>query len=219
MIYRAINKSHTIWLSITYPFARFGKGVSIKRSCEMRRSFAKYVSIGERVTIEEKVWINIVDAPRDDVDPILVLEDGCIIGRRSVISAKNHIHIGRHVLFGPSAFVTDHNHAFEDVTTPIRFQGTTPGGTVRIEDGGWIGFGAAIVGNVGSLVIGPNSVIGANALVSGSVPPFTVVVGNPARPARHYDLARQQWLMGGRTLATGFADQVTVTDVGKKRSA
>jgi acetyltransferase-like isoleucine patch superfamily enzyme len=209
MISRAINKFHSLWLSFTYPFAEFGKDVSIKRSCEIRRSFARYVSIGEKVTIEDNVWINIVDVPRDDANPILVLEDGCVIGRRSIISAKNHIRIGRHVLFGPSVFVNDHNHAFEDVTTPIKFQGTTPGGTVRIEDGGWVGFGAAIVANLGPLVIGQNSVIGANALVTGSVAPFTIVVGNPGRPGRHYDLARQEWLMGGRTLATDLADRLS----------
>src|ERR1700733_7105398 len=101
MIYRVINKTHSLWLSFTYPFHKIGKGVSISCSCELRRSFAQYVSIGDNVFIEEHVWINIAEVPRED-KPVIVFEDGCVIGRHSVISAKNQIYIGRNVLFGPS---------------------------------------------------------------------------------------------------------------------
>jgi acetyltransferase-like isoleucine patch superfamily enzyme len=95
--------------------------------------------------------------------------------------------------------VTDHNHEFADTATPIMSQGTTPGGMVRIEEGSWIGFGAAILGNNGTLVIGQNSVVGANSVVNRSVAPRTVVVGNPARPIRHFDPSERQWLVGDGT--------------------
>ena len=184
MISRAINKFHSLWLSHTYPFHKIGKGVSICCPIRFDRSLAKYISIGNNVLIADDVWINIPEVP-DDTKPVIIFDDGCVIGRNSVISAKNQIHIGRNVLFGPSVLVMDHNHGFEDCTTPIKFQGTTPGGTVRIEEGGWVGFGAAIVCNDGSLVIGQNSVIGANSLVTGSVSPYTVVMGNPGRPVKN----------------------------------
>lgn len=201
MINPAFNKLHSLWLSYTYPFHKIGKGVSINSSCELRRSFAKYISIGDNVLIADDVWIHIEEVPRDD-NPVIVLEDGCVIGRRSVISAKNYIHIGRNVIFGPSVLVMDHNHEFKDCATPIKFQGTTPGGTVRIEEGSWMGYGAAIVCNTGSLVIGQNSVIAANSLVTGSVARSTVVLGNPARPVKHFDPSKQEWLIGGRAAKT-----------------
>ena len=185
MTSRVINKFHSLFLSHTYPFHNIGRGVSICWPFKLDRSLAQYISIGDNVLISEDVWINIPEVP-SVAKPLIIFDDGCVIGRHSVISAKNHIHIGRNVLFGPSVLVMDHNHEFGDWTTPIKFQGTTPGGTVRIEEGGWIGFGAAIVCNDGTLVIGQNSVIGANSLVTGSVPSYSVVIGNPGRRVKYF---------------------------------
>jgi len=94
----------------------------------------------------------------------------------------------------------DHNHAFEDVNIPIAGQGVTPGGTIRIEEGCWIGFGVAIVCGKGELVIGKNSVIGANAVVTRSIPPNSVATGNPARVVKHFDFSRNEWVLGANAL-------------------
>jgi acetyltransferase-like isoleucine patch superfamily enzyme len=196
MINRVLDKLHSLWLCYTYPFYKFGKRVSISRTCKIDRSIAKYISIGDNVYIADYAWINIPELPRDD-KPVIVLEDNCGIGRLNVISGKNHINIGRSVLFAPSVLVTDHNHEFQDCSTPIKFQGTTAGGTVRIEEGAWIGFGAAILGNAGALVIGRNSVVGANSVVNRSVAQHTIVAGNPARPIRHFDPLEKRWIPVG----------------------
>ena len=57
------------------------------------------------------VWLNIPNVSICD-EPAIIIEDGCGIGRRSVISAKNQIHIERDTLLGPSVLVMDHNHEF-----------------------------------------------------------------------------------------------------------
>jgi acetyltransferase-like isoleucine patch superfamily enzyme len=46
----------------------------------------------------------------------------------------------------------------------------------------WIGFGATILAGV---TVGDGAVIGARAVVADPVPPYAVVVGNPARIARY----------------------------------
>jgi acetyltransferase-like isoleucine patch superfamily enzyme len=143
------------------------------------------------------VWVNIAITPTTNA-PLVILEDGCKIAPRSVISAKNRVSIGRGTILAQSVLVMDHNHAFEDVTVPIGEQGTTEGGTIRIEPGCWIGFGAAIICSQGELVIGRNSVVGANALVTHSVPAFSVVTGNPARVVKHYDPEKKKWVLGSR---------------------
>jgi acetyltransferase-like isoleucine patch superfamily enzyme len=192
---RAANRLHSLWLAWTYPFASVGKRVWVHRSCELHRPIAKYISLGDSVSLGRNVWINIAEVPNSD-EPVIILEQGCQVGRGGVISAINRIHVERDTIFGPSVFITDHNHAFEDVTVPVGHQGTTEGGTIRIEEGSWIGFGAAIVCNQGELVIGRNSVVGANAVVSRSIPPYSVVTGNPARTAKHYDPLQQKWVLG-----------------------
>ena len=57
-------------------------------------------------------------------------------------------------------------------------QGHSPPRSVSVQTGAWIGAGAIILPGVS---IGRNSVIGAGAIVTKDIPPFSVAVGNPAR--------------------------------------
>jgi acetyltransferase-like isoleucine patch superfamily enzyme len=54
-------------------------------------------------------------------------------------------------------------------------------GPIIIEDDAWIGTGAIIFPN---LTIGKGAIVAACALVTRNVPPYTIVVGIPARPIR-----------------------------------
>jgi acetyltransferase-like isoleucine patch superfamily enzyme len=156
-----------------------------------------HVVIERGVVIGKHVWINIpVDDPAPR--PYIRIGMGTGIGRRSCISARNSIDIGQHCITGPGVLIMDHGHAFDDVTTPISHQGVTEGGQIVIEPGCWIGFGAAVLCNRGILRIGRNSVVGANAVVTSDVPPFTVVVGVPARPVSRYDLEFGRWVSARR---------------------
>jgi acetyltransferase-like isoleucine patch superfamily enzyme len=196
---RIANTFRRIWVRLTYPFIALGSGFRVHYSCELRRSAAARMQFGSLVWLERDVWINI-PVVAESTKPVIVLEDGCKVGRRCVISAKNRIHCEKNVIFGPSVLVMDHNHAYEDISIPIIDQGVTEGGTIRIEEGCWIGFGAAIVCNQGELTIGKHSVIGANSVLTKSVPPYSVVSGNPGRVVKHFDQARGQWVLGAKAV-------------------
>jgi len=195
-VLRARTKLYTLWLSATYPFASRGCNLSIQYPCRLDRQVASQIKLGKRVTVLKDAWLNVL--PDGDHEPKLILDDDCSIGARSVISAKNSIHLEHDVILATTVLIQDHNHAYEDITLPIRTQGVTAGGRIRIEQGCWIGKGAAIVCNEGELVIGRNSVIGANSLVTRSFPPYSVIVGNPGRLARQFDPAKGEW-SGGRS--------------------
>jgi acetyltransferase-like isoleucine patch superfamily enzyme len=200
-----LTKARTIWMSMTYPFARFGDGVSIHYTCDIRRSAASRIQIGDSVYIAPQTWLNIPE-PSADAPATLILGNGCKIGRRCMFSAKNLVRLEENVLLGPSVLITDHSHQFSDPDMPIHAQGLTAGGTVRIERNCWLGYGAVIVCNTGELVVGRNSVVGANTVVTGSVPPFSVVAGNPARIIKRYDPALEEWLKEGAVLGRGLAE-------------
>lgn len=191
-----LTKARTIWMQRTYPFAGFGRGVSIHYSCDIRRSAASRIQIGNSVYIAPGSWLNIPE-PGVDAPAAIIIGDGCRIGRRCMISARNGVRLEEDVLFGPSVLVTDHSHEFSNPDLPIHAQGLTDGGTVLIERNCWLGHGAAVICTAGDLRVGRNSIIGANSVVTRSVPPFSVVTGSPARVVRRYDPRSGEWVKGG----------------------
>jgi acetyltransferase-like isoleucine patch superfamily enzyme len=184
---------YTRWLRLTYPFRQFGKGVSITHSCEILRSIAADIAISDNVYLAPHVWLNVVPGPSGP-EPKIVLGKRCGIGRRSMISAKNQIVLEEDVLFAPAVLIMDHNHEFSDVSQPITAQGVTPGGKIRIEKNCWLGYGAVVLCGSGQLTIGRNSVIGANCVVTRSVPPYSIMAGNPAKLIKMYDPESKKWV-------------------------
>jgi acetyltransferase-like isoleucine patch superfamily enzyme len=187
------TKAKTTWMRLTYPFAAFGKGVSIHHTCDLRRPVADRIRIGDNVYIGQDAWLNVPWGVAGAA-PVIVIGNGCKIGRRCMLSAKNLIQLEEDVLFGPSVLITDHSHGFSDIDAPIHMQALTSGGTLRIERNCWLSYGAAVICTSGELVIGRNSVIGANAVVTRSVPPYSVVAGNPARVVRRFDSETRKWI-------------------------
>lgn len=196
----AFAKFYTFWLKATYPFASFGRSVRIHPSAILSRTIAPGIKLGDFVIIRNHAWINTFDlAGPGDVK--IIIDDHTVVNAQCVISAKNRIHIEDHVMVSACSLIMDHNHAYEDVTRPIQQQGASPGGTIRIEQGCWIGHGAAIVCNQGELVLGRNCIVAANSLVTRSFPPYSVIVGNPARVAKQFDPQKQAWFGGGAGIA------------------
>jgi len=152
------------------------------------------MSIGDNVYIAEHVWMTAIPGGRTDIHPKLVIGNRCSIGKRTSLSAHNCIVLEDDVLIGPSVVMMDYNHEFTDPKRPIKDQGVTEGGRIIIERNSWIAQGAAILCGRGELVIGRNSVVGANAVVTRSCPPCSVLVGNPARIVRSYDPEARAWV-------------------------
>jgi carbonic anhydrase/acetyltransferase-like protein (isoleucine patch superfamily) len=192
---RAAGKIRTLWLARTYPFASFGKGAWVHYSCHVARSAAPYISIGEDVGLARDARLEVSAAPGTE-RPILILEEGSGLQRRGVISARNRIHVMRNVIFGPSVLVMDHGGDMEQGADSTARGQETSGGTIRIEEDCWIGFGAVIVCEKGELTIGHHSVVGANSVVTHSIPPYSIVAGDPARIVKQYDFTAGKWVLG-----------------------
>jgi acetyltransferase-like isoleucine patch superfamily enzyme len=158
---------------------------------------AHRIKLGNSVEIRKDVWLNTSYTTDANAEPALVIDDNCMIYARCHIAAHNHIHLERDVGVSESVLIVDQNHAYNDITVPIAKQGVTEGGTIRIGQGCWIGQGAAIVCNQGELVLGRNSVVAANALVTRSFPPYSVIAGNPARIVKQFDPSTGVWRLGG----------------------
>jgi acetyltransferase-like isoleucine patch superfamily enzyme len=191
---RAAGKLRTLWLAWTYPFACFAKGAWVHYSGRIARSAARYISIGKNVGLARDVRLDVSAAP-ETTSPVIILEAGSGMQRRCMISARNRIHVMSNVIFGPSVLVTDHLLEPQEDGLAIDRQKRT-GGTIRIEEDCWIGYGAVIVCDEGELVIGRHSVVGANSVITRSIPPFSVVAGDPTRIVKQYDFFERKWVLG-----------------------
>jgi acetyltransferase-like isoleucine patch superfamily enzyme len=97
----------------------------------------------------------------------------------SSIEVWHDVRIGSHCLFGPFASIIDDNR-HEVEPGAILHKGPT-----ILGDNVWLGRGAAVLPGV---TIGDGSVIGANSVVTGDIPPGVFAAGAPARVIRKLEL-------------------------------
>lgn len=83
------------------------------------------------------------------------------------------IQIGNHVTIAPEAYLLAHDASSKPAI------GYTRVGTIVIEDQAFIGARAVIMPGVR---IGIGSIVAAGSVVTKSVPDYTIVAGNPAKP-------------------------------------
>lgn len=88
------------------------------------------------------------------------------------------IHIGSDVFIGPNVNLLAPTHPLD---AERRIAGWESGEPITIEDGVWLGGNVTVCPGV---TIGECSVIGAGAVVTKSIPPYSLAVGNPARVIR-----------------------------------
>jgi acetyltransferase-like isoleucine patch superfamily enzyme len=88
--------------------------------------------------------------------------------------------IGDHVAIGPDVVFcgAGHDHSTLDLDDIAA--------TIRVEDYAWIGARSVILPGI---IIGKGAVIGAGSVVTRSVPPWSIVAGNPARLIKERILA------------------------------
>jgi acetyltransferase-like isoleucine patch superfamily enzyme len=195
LVPKVLTRLYSLWVSLTYPFASLGRSLSVHPSCDWRRSRAHRIKLGNSVQIRKDAILHIAVPPEESGEPIIVIEDESCLGPQCQMSAKNRVHIERDVLVGQSVLIMDHGYDNEDCSAQIRDQSAEEGGRIRIGQGSWIGYRAAIVCTQGELTLGRNCVVAANAVVTRSFPPYSVIFGNPARVIKQFDPVKDKWVL------------------------
>jgi acetyltransferase-like isoleucine patch superfamily enzyme len=196
LISRGLRNLYSAWVRMTYPFASMGSKVSIHFSGPVKRTVAHRITLGSFVTIEKDACLAVSLSPKEFGEPVIVIEDHCVIHWRSQIDAKNHIHLERDVIVSQDVLIKDHGHTYEAAINPVGEQGCSKAGRIQIGQGSWIAQGAAIVCTQGELVLGRNCVVTSNALVTKSAPAYSVLSGNPARVIKRFDPVKNVWVTG-----------------------
>ena len=192
---KLLTRLYSLWVRLTFPFASLGRSLSVHPTCDWRRSRAHRIKLGNSVQIRKDAILHIAAPPEESGEPILVIDDESCLGPQCQMSARNRIHIERDVLVGQSVLIMDHGYASEDSTPATGEKTATGGGRIRIGQGSWIGYRAAIVCTQGELTLGRNCVVAANAVVTRSFPPYSVIFGNPARVIKQFDPVKNKWVL------------------------
>lgn len=111
----------------------------------------------------------------------IVIGDNCYIAPNTHITAINKITIGDNALIGRCVTITDNSHGQmvdEQIKISPALRPLFSKGEVFIGKNVWICDKATITSGV---TIGDGCIVAANAVVTKSVPPFSLVAGNPAR--------------------------------------
>lgn len=106
------------------------------------------------------------------------------------LSALQEVVIGDDVMFAANVMVADGMHGFANANEPYKYQPMWRIAPVRIERGCWIGQNVVVMPGV---TIGEFSIIGANSVVTQSVPARSIAIGAPARVIKRWDERKQCW--------------------------
>lgn len=118
------------------------------------------------------------------------------IGNRVTAAPTLQIHcvqeitISDDVLFASNVFVCDCQHGYATVDAPFKNQAYWKIAPIHIGPGCWIGQNAVIMSGV---TIGDHCIVGANSVVTRSIPPRSIAVGIPARVIKQWDAKSSCW--------------------------
>lgn len=93
------------------------------------------------------------------------------------IGGQNGVKIGNYVQLSQNVSLISENHEYSNPLLPIKKQGYF-GKKIVIEDDVWIGANAVVLSGV---TVGQGAIVGANAVVTKNVRPYTIVGGIPAK--------------------------------------
>lgn len=149
----------------------------------------KQVRIGHHTIIGESTWINVNQ--RDGLSPAVIIGDNCFIARRNFFSTGARIAIGDYCLTGPDCHFIGAGHDFSSPLTPVALREVKPDGVMEVGANCWFGSSVIVMKNVH---IGFGCVLGAGAVITRSCPPFSLLVGSPARVIKRFDVQKQAWV-------------------------
>jgi acetyltransferase-like isoleucine patch superfamily enzyme len=158
----------------------FGRTTQIGDNVEINALSRNGVVIGDNFSILKNSIIECTGVI-SELGEGIVIGNNVGIAQNCFIQVRGRVIIGNNVIFGPNVSIFSENHNFEDISIPIKNQGTTRMGVI-IEDDVWLGSGSKVLDGV---KIGHGSIIAAGAIVNHNVPPFSIVGGIPGKVLKY----------------------------------
>lgn len=107
------------------------------------------------------------------------------------VAAHREITIEDDVVLASNINITDGLHGYENANEPYKYQPIFRIAPIIIKRGCWIGQNVVILPGV---TIGEFTIIGANSVVTKSIPARCIAVGSPAKVIKQWDETTQSWV-------------------------
>lgn len=182
------GKMHSLfrWNATSKLLKRVGEGSFVQGAVQLHGG--EYIEIGDGFSAGIDLTLQAWDSfAGQSFTPRIRIGNHVMLTDHVHISCADTVEIGDHVLMGSYVFITDNSHGNADASAigvPPRERPLTGKGPVRIGNNVWIGRGATILPGV---TVGDNAIIGANSVVTRSVPANCVVGGIPAKVIKYLD--------------------------------
>jgi acetyltransferase-like isoleucine patch superfamily enzyme len=174
-----------VFINPTTVLLGYGHSYKMERGVKIGARTRLITGADGRLTIGKKVWIS--SDVEIETDSAVHIDEGTSLQRRCTIIGD--VKIGKGCIFSPNVFVSSGTHPFRYIPhLPIREQEALLAKDpqkakefdkpIRIEDDCWLGTNVCICPGV---TIGKGAIVGANAVVTKDVAPYTVVAGIPAQ--------------------------------------
>jgi acetyltransferase-like isoleucine patch superfamily enzyme len=134
-----------------------------------------------------------INLPLQSFSPKIVIGNRVTSTADLQISAHSEVTIEDDVMFASNVHIDDASHGYLTANIPYKYQPMSCIGPVLIKYGSWIGQNVVISSGV---TIGECCIIGANSVVTTSVPERCIAVGAPARVIKHWDASLNRWITG-----------------------
>ncbi len=162
-------------LLISGAFADFGSKTILMYPIRLKGE--ERIAIGDHVFIGPGSWLQTLsDAENKSV--AMSIGKGSSCAGACVISAVRSVILEENVLLARNVYISDHIHKYADRDVPVMAQGLDKILPVLIKRGAWLGQNAVVCPGV---TIGVGAVVGANSVVTKSIPDYCVAAGAPAR--------------------------------------
>lgn len=167
--------SQYLALTLYYGLIRFIPNFpKLRIGQKMRGDLCKIIfrKCGKNVNIENNAYFGIGNS--------IEIGSNSGIGKNAYISnigGGGEVIIGNNVMMAPDVVILTKSHEYGDIKIPMNMQ-KSYSSTVIIEDDVWIGIRTIILPGV---KIGKGSIIGAGAVLTKDIPPYSIAGGVPAK--------------------------------------
>jgi len=127
---------------------------------------------------------------------VLHIGDGVQVNDYVHITAMENVKIGNNVLMASKIYISDCSHgsysgdAHDSAPNIKPIERPLFAKAVIIEDDVWLGEFVSVLPGV---TIGRGTIVGANSVVTKSLPPNVIAVGTPAVPVKKFNFDTQRW--------------------------